>query len=343
MGLSWPLIGRTGEMKAVEAAIAAPAVSGVLLRGAEGVGKSRIAREALRAAAGRGYETRWTAGASSARAIPLGAFSAWVSSDATDTVQLLEKVIEALTAAPSATRVVLGVDDVHLLDDLSAFVVHQIVQRGAAKVILTLRDGEPIPAAIQEIWKAGQFDRVDVQQLSLDETAALLSATLDGPVETEATQRLWKLTRGNGLYLRNIVEQEVVDGRLLFGRGHWRWIGDPVMPIGLVELIESRFGTLPAPVSDVIDVLAVGEPLDLAALTRITDAAAIEEAESRGLVSLEPTGSGMEVRMRIRSTERSAEGGRHTAGYVGCADWSQENSPHQAMLTTSESSCAVRR
>ena len=86
-------------------------------------------------------------------------------------------MIESLTAAAPGTTVVVGVDDVHLLDDLSTFVVHQIVQRGAAKLVLTVRDGEPIPAGIQELWKAGQFDRLDVQPLSADETTTLLSAT----------------------------------------------------------------------------------------------------------------------------------------------------------------------
>jgi len=41
------------------------------------------------------------------------------------------------------------------------------------------------------------------------------------------------------LYLRNIVEQEVADGRLEMLEGHWRWIGDPIVAPGLVELIES--------------------------------------------------------------------------------------------------------
>lgn len=246
--LSWPLIGRTEEMRAIKAAISAPAVSGVLICGAEGVGKSRIAREGLSAAASQGCETRLTAGTSSAREIPLGAFTAWAPSGVTDTVQLLQGVIESQTAATSsAAKVVLGVDDVHLLDDLSTFVVHQIVQRGAAKAILTVRDGEPIPPAIQEIWKTGQFDRLDLQQLSLDETTALLSATLEGSVDSEAAQRLWKLTRGNVLYLRNIVEQEVADGRIVEESGRWRWMGDPIMPPGLVELIESRIGDLAAP------------------------------------------------------------------------------------------------
>ena len=297
MRLSWPLIGRTEEMRTIEAAISASDVSGIVVCGAAGVGKSRIAREALSAAASRGCEVRWTVGTSSARAIPLGAFTAWAQSGVTDTVQLLRGVIESLTAAPAGSTVVVGVDDVHLLDDLSTFVVQQIVQRGAAKVMLTVRDGEPIPAAIQEIWKGGQFDRLDLQPLSLDETTALLSATLDGSVDPDAAQRLWKLTRGNVLYLRNIVEQEVADGRLVQQHGYWRWIGDPIMPPGLVELIESRIGALPTPVSDVIDVLAVGEPIELAALTRITDAAAVEEADTRGLITLEPAGGGVEVRV----------------------------------------------
>jgi DNA-binding CsgD family transcriptional regulator len=295
--LSWPLIGRSREMAAIEAAILASDASGIVVYGAAGVGKSRIAREALSAAESKGCECRWVAGTSSARAIPLGAFTAWAPSGVTDTVQLLRGVIESLTAAPSGVTVVVCVDDVHLLDDLSIFVVHQIVQRGAAKVILTIRDGEPIAAAVQEIWTVGQFDRLDLQPLSLDETTTLLSATLDGPVDPGAAERLWKLTRGNVLYLRNIVEQEVADGRIVQRHGYWCWLGDPVMPPGLVELIESRIGALPAPLSDVIDALAVGEPIELAALRRIADPAAVEEADTRGIIMLELVGGGVEVRV----------------------------------------------
>ena len=82
------------------------------------MGKSRIAREALSAAASRGSEVRWTVGTSSARAIPLSAFTAWARSGVTDTIQLVQGVIESLTAAPAGSTVVVGVDDAHLLDDL---------------------------------------------------------------------------------------------------------------------------------------------------------------------------------------------------------------------------------
>lgn len=78
--------------------------------------------------------------------------------------------------------------------------------------------------------------------------------------------------------------------------GYWRWLGDPVVPPGLVELIECRFGALPAPVSDVLDTVAVGQPIDLACLRRIADPAAIEEADTRGLIALAPVAGGVEVR-----------------------------------------------
>jgi hypothetical protein len=62
-------------------------------------------------------------------------------------------------------------------------------------VILTVRDGDPIPAAVQEIWQGGQCDRLDLQPLSIDESSTLLSATLGGSVDPDAAQRLWTLTR----------------------------------------------------------------------------------------------------------------------------------------------------
>jgi DNA-binding CsgD family transcriptional regulator len=291
------LTGRSEEMRTIEAAIAAPSVAGIVVCGAAGVGKSRIVREALNAAASNGAEVRWAVGSTSAKSLPLGALAAWTQTGLVDTLDLVRAAIESLTAAPPGTPVIVGVDDAHLLDDLSAFVLHQIVQREAAKIVVTVRDGEPIPAAVQDVWKGGQFDRLDLQPLSMSETATLLTTTMDGAVDTDTARRLWQLTRGNVLYLRNIVEQEIGDGRLAQQHGYWRWSGQPVLPPGLVELVGSRMGALPTPVADVVDTLAVGEPLELAALTRITDSAAVEEADMRGLIVLENVDGRIEVRV----------------------------------------------
>lgn len=271
--------------------------SGIIVSGAAGVGKSRLAREVLSSAVSRGCDTRWAVGTSAARNLPLGAFASWSGADGANTLELVRGVIESLTSASPGKQVVIGVDDVHLLDDLSAFVLHQIAQRRAAQLVLTIRDGEPVSAAVHDVWRGAQFERLDLQPLSRRETAILLSETLGGVVGADAIGRLWNLTRGNVLYLRNIVEQEVSDGRLVLQRGHWQWTGDPVVPLSLVELIEARIGTLPASVGDVVDALAVGEPLDLATLMRITDRSAVEEADTRGLITLERADGQLQARI----------------------------------------------
>jgi DNA-binding CsgD family transcriptional regulator len=284
-------------METIVAAISNPGVAGILVSGAAGVGKSRIVREGLSSVASKGFEPRWAVGTMSARKLPLGAFASWTGAAGTDRLQLVRGVIDSVTSAPPGTTVVLGVDDVHLLDELSTFVLHQIVQREAAKVVLTVREGERVPTEIYEIWRGGQFDRLDLQPLAAGDIAALLSATLGGPVDPDAAGRMWKLTRGNALYLRNIVEQEIADGRIRQLNGYWQWIGEPTMPKGLVELIESRFGGLSQPVGEVIDLLAVGEPLEMATLRRIADPDAIEEAHVRGLVTVDEVDDGIDVRL----------------------------------------------
>lgn len=294
----WPLTGRSEEMRHVEAAITTSRLSGIVVCGPAGVGKSRLARETLQRATSGGCEVRWAVGTSSAKAVPLGAFAEWAAPGETDTLGLVRGLVDALTSVPAGrTRVVLGVDDAHLLDDLSAFALHLIVRQGAAKVVMTVRDGEPIPAGVLEVWRAADFEWLDLPPLSREDTFALLSATLGGPMDPVAAQHLWRLTRGNALYLHNIVEQGLCDGLITLENRYWRWSGDPVVPADLVEMIEARVASLPAAVNDVIDALAVAEPIALQALQRIADPAAVEQADCGDLIVLASVDGGVEVRL----------------------------------------------
>jgi DNA-binding CsgD family transcriptional regulator len=285
-------------MRVIRNAISHPDVSGIVICGAAGVGKSRLAREALAAVGSDGYDVRWVVGTNTGRTVPLGALAAWVGPGVeSDNLKLVRRVIDALTSGASGKRVIVAVDDVPLLDELSTFVVEQVIVRHAAKVVFTVRDDEPLTAAVQDLWNHARFERLDLQPLSHTETTALVSAAVGGVLDPAATQRLWELTRGNVLYLRNIVDQEFAERRIVQEHGFWRWTGEPVIPPGLVALIESRIGALPNSVSDVIDALAVGEPIELGALTRITDPAAVEEADLRGLITMDQTDDRVEARI----------------------------------------------
>lgn len=143
MAATWPLTGRAEELSLIGGLLQRrDGPLGVVLAGAAGVGKTRLAREALAVAQQRGARTRWAAATASARAWPLGAFAAMLGVVGPDPARLLRQASAALLAGAGRAGVIVGVDDAHLLDELSATLVHQLVLGRAASVVLT----RPIPS-----------------------------------------------------------------------------------------------------------------------------------------------------------------------------------------------------
>ncbi|MGW4243429.1 AAA family ATPase [Nocardia sp. NPDC004722] len=240
----WPMTGRAAELDRIGRAVQAGSGSaGMLLTGPAGVGKSRLVREALGALPSR-YMVRSAAASGSARALPLGVFVEWANPDIGDPLRRVHDVVRTLTSSPSGHSVVVAVDDVHLIDELSALVLQQIVTRGLAKVVLTARAGEPAPDAVTALWKNDHLDRLDLHPLPHPDSDLLLTRVLGGRVDPDAAQQLWNLTRGNVLYLRHLVDQELDAGRLARRDDLWTWSGGPAVSGTLRELIETRMGAL---------------------------------------------------------------------------------------------------
>jgi DNA-binding CsgD family transcriptional regulator len=287
---TWPLTGRAEELKVIANAFCPDTPSaGVVIAGPAGVGKTRLAREAMAVAAERGWVVRWVAGTLAAQSIPLGACAQWADRLEGDPLRLVGSVIAEVTASPNGAPVLVVVDDALLLDSLSAFVLYQLVLRRAATVIATIRAGTPAPDAVTALWKDGHLERLDLQPLSQGESDILLESALGGPVSTACAERMWRLTRGNVLFLRQLVNQEVQAGRLVSQDRRWQWVGTMEVSQSLVDLVDLRIGSTREPVLEVIDLVAVAEPLELAYLTALADASAIEDAEHRGLITVSRT------------------------------------------------------
>ena len=74
------LTGRDTELAELRRALGGVGkYAGVVIAGAAGVGKTRLARELMARAAGAGIQTNWVVGTESARPIPLGAFTTTLS------------------------------------------------------------------------------------------------------------------------------------------------------------------------------------------------------------------------------------------------------------------------
>ena len=224
MRVKWPLVGRAAEIHTIAAAVTAPGLSGIVVSGAAGVGKSRLVREAL-----KGANPRWIVGTAAARELPLGAFAAWAGDPDGDRLQLVRGVIQAVTSTPTGAPALLGVDDAHLLDDLSAFVLHQVVQRGAARVVLTVREGDPIPETWGILYASGRglrLHREPAPQVgTLDRTliVGMVARALIAPRLGTQMRYLEGLIRGQNearLYIDNSRAGAAEPERYMLRRGY---------------------------------------------------------------------------------------------------------------------------
>ena len=264
----WPLTGRGEELRLISEALADDERQGIFLTGGAGVGKTRLARAAADAAARDGWAVRRVAGTATGRQVTLGAFARWADDTSTTSpLALARKVFAGLSADTEGAPLLVYVDDAHLLDDLSALIVHQLVLQGVARVIATSRTGERAPDAVTALWKDGLLRRLELQPLSRDESDALLHTVLDDQVSSDCARRMWDLSRGNVLFLHHLVEEERDAGRLSRIDGEWRWAGTPLASPSLVELVEIQIGAVPDDLRDVVDLVAIAEPIDRDLLT----------------------------------------------------------------------------
>ena len=281
----WPLTGRAEELRVISDALAGEAHSGMVIAGLAGVGKTRLARAAADAAVQAGCTVRRVAGTATGQAVTLGAFARWADATDVSPLALAQKVIAGFAADTDGAKLLVFVDDAHLLDDLSALVVHQLALQDVANVIATVRTGEPAPDAVTALWKDRLLGRLDLQPLAHKESDDLLRTVLGGPVSADCCTRMWTLTRGNVLFLHHLVEHELETGRLANVDDEWRWAGTPSVSPSLVELVEQQIGAVPDEVRDVVDLVAIAEPVDRAILATLAEPQAIEEAEQHGLIA----------------------------------------------------------
>jgi DNA-binding CsgD family transcriptional regulator len=292
---TWPFTGRDDELQTAVDAVRRRGC--LVIAGAPGVGKSRLARELLTRVGASGAGHGFVAATASSRDIPLAALAGWTGTDADvePDVSAVQRAIRTLGAAGPGW--VLGVDDAHLLDEVSATVLQHLAAERAILMVLTVRSGQSAPDAITALWKDGPAERLDLPPLAETATKALLRAALDGPVDVATEHRFFEITQGNVLWLRHLVDGERRVGRLVCTDGVWRWAGPAGLPPALGELVAEQIGVLTEAQGRVMELLAFGEPLGLDQLNRLAERDAVEQVAQRGLAAVGRDGARWEVRV----------------------------------------------
>ena len=286
------LVGRSEELEFAARALAES--GGVVLMGSAGVGKTRLARELMRASSDQddGSEV-WVSGTRSARDLPFGAFLHLLPEldlpglDRLGVMMLARRMV--LRQSGVAHRL-LVVDDAHLLDDASASLVHQLVMARALKVVVTVRSGEPAPDAVVAIWKDGWLGCLDVQPLDRVALGELVTGLVGGHVDPRAVARVWDQTRGNALFCNELVRAAVAADVLARDGDVWHWRGNLPGTGRLWDLIAGRLSELDANETEALEVVAVADGADIALVDGLVGAPARLGLARRGLVEEQRVG-----------------------------------------------------
>lgn len=294
--VQWVTAQRDSSLELLESAFGSVRQAGAVLVGPAGVGKTVLAREATERFTRRhpNFVTRWVAGTASASVVPFGAFSHLVEVAGTGESAALLRTARASLQRQGA-QLLVAVDDAHNLDNLSATLVHQLAVTNSARLVVTVRAGEPAPDAITALWKDSLLTRVDIAPFNRAQTVALIESVLGGPLESASADGIFRVSQGNPLYLRHLVEGALTAGTLNLVEGVWQLRGETVLTPQLSTLIGRHLTSLPRPVGEVLEYLAVEEPLTLGDLTALTGRDAVEHAESLHAVVVSDRGDDLVV------------------------------------------------
>ncbi len=292
----WPFVGRRVDLDVAASAVTDPSSSGVLIAGGPGMGKTRLAQELLAEVAAQGHPTASAVASATVASVPLGALAHLLPPDVVltestgggqgglDAVRLLALARQSL--APTAGRLVVHVDDAHLLDAVSLTLLTQLVQDGSVALVLTVRTGEPVPDALEVLWRSDRLRRLDLGPLGPEAVDTLLHLALGAPLDSRAALELRQAAEGNPLFLRELVRTATDTGALALVDGVWRLDGPLPHAQRVAELFEGRLARLDEASRTALELLAVvgAVPLDL--LVQVASFDVLEALEADELIEL---------------------------------------------------------
>ena len=283
---SWPIIARTEHIDAVVAALSARPARAQLLRGPSGVGKTTVAAAVSSTLGDHGRTIVPVIALAELQHVPLGALAPVLgSSRFAEIADVGERLHELMgIVGRHADSYLLVVDDAPLLDAASAAALYQLVRVFGVPCLMTARDEHAITGPVARLLHEDLVTVTDFDGLSLDDTRDLLRRRLGAEPRPETLQRLYDTTRGNPLFLRELVLAAERSGRV-----HPSPFGVEVdaarLPDHIIGTVAGRLAELGNRERHVAELLAVAQPWPPAA-TRDDEREAIDALVAAGIVTV---------------------------------------------------------
>jgi DNA-binding CsgD family transcriptional regulator len=297
----WPLIGRDAELERVRVLYRRHS-GGVVLVGAPGAGKTRLAGACLQLAESFGATAVECTATSAMSALPLGVFAPLLPSlhgglaSASDRTELVRRCREELLGGPGTSRIALLIDNAHLLDSVSEALVGQLAKSDEVFLIATVDDYAAGTDFVVSLWKNSGLERIAVEPLADEWIEVVANAVLGGPIDWATVRHLADASGGKPLILRELVLAARDDGVLRRDHGIWRLIGELPTSRRLMELVQARMADLGPDHRRLMELIAFGEPLVVDNFPEI-DPVLLHELERRAMIVSEDRADQVQVRL----------------------------------------------
>ncbi len=276
--MTWPTLPRHRELEQARGHL----MSGrpLVVHGPIGVGKTTILSQAIDRLEGPRRSVIWAHATESTATIPLSPFASLLPpTPSADPIAMLRSVLGAIEERSGTDGVIVAVD--------------LLLTQSWACVAMTVRTGEGLSAAVRAVTHHPRVERIEVGPLDRATTSEVLRAAL-GPTSSDLDEELWRVTAGNPLLLRELVEHP--SGRFEpDDDGVWVRVG-PLFTAQLTDLVRERMSSVDADQRAALEVVAVAAPAPYVILETALGSDVLTELEHAGLVSVAGTGDDATVR-----------------------------------------------
>ncbi|MBK6956861.1 MAG: AAA family ATPase [Actinomycetales bacterium] len=320
---TWPFVGRDDVLREVRGRL--DEGRHVVLTGAAGLGKTRLAHEITESYAASGTPVVRVVASPATAPLPLAPLASLVGGAVGgDAVAAAQRTIAALgrqfpahspahspaqSPAHSArwsaqsndrpngspggatTTPLLSVDDLHLLDEASAIVVHQLITGGSVRLLATVRSSADCPPAVDRLRQAPGVDHVTLGTLADADIAAMVERALGSPLSGHARGVIVGAAAGNPMYARELVEGSLAAGAMQRHGGVYGFEAEMVATPLLEEVVLARLAPFDGAERSTLELLAVGGRLEQALVERVVGFEPLERLERVGIVVAD-TGEG---------------------------------------------------
>ncbi|UYN82968.1 MAG: hypothetical protein KIT89_09645 [Microcella sp.] len=290
----WPLVARTAVLDALIEGLTRTPARSQLLRGATGVGKTTVAAAAASSLAARGRTVVPVVALDELRGVPLGALAPLLAVAPTDapagTVSdISTRLADLMTlVGRHASDYLLVIDDAPLLDEASAAALYQLVRVFGVPALLTARDEHAMTGPVARLLHEDLVTVTELEPLTIDETRTVLSRRFSVDPRPETLKRLYETSRGNPLFLRELVFAAEAAGGVRVG-DHGAEVDAAAVPTRVLDSVSGRLASLSDAERAIVELVAVAQPWPHAAFTAgeadavtdLLDAAVLTPAEPR--------------------------------------------------------------